>query len=181
MTLHLTFGPMKSGKSLELIRVFSPLAHTDLNWIVIQPNLHGREGTVSSRAGATVNTTKIDSLLDVDLTCYDVIGIDEVHMFSPEEIKQLEGILRAGLDIYAVGLDMDYRGRLIASTVALMELGPTSIQCLVAVCEVCRHRDARFSQVLFRGEEVTKGLPSILPEDGTYTYQARCRHCFISV
>ena len=65
MPLHLTVGPMKSGKSLELIKIFSPLVHSDLKWVVLQPNLHDREDRVSSRAGASIKTTKVDGI-DVD-------------------------------------------------------------------------------------------------------------------
>ncbi len=180
MPLHLTMGPMKSGKSLELVKIFSPLAHSDMRWVVVQPKLHDRETQVSSRAGASIQTTKVDRL-DIDwLANYDVIGIDEVHMFGQDDLGALNSLLAKGLVIHAVGLDMDYRGRLIESTVALMELGPTSVQCLIAVCDVCKSYEARFSQVLKDGKEVTGGLPSILPEDGTYSYEARCRQCFVS-
>ncbi len=179
MPLHLTVGPMKSGKSLELIKIFSPLVHSDMKWVVLQPRLHDREAQVSSRAGASIQTTKVDRLDVDDLADYEVVGIDEVHMFSQDELRSLNALLAKGVTVFAVGLDMDYRGKLIESTVALMELGPTSVQCLVAVCDVCRSYDARFSQVLQRGKVITEGLPSILPEDGTYTYEARCRQCFV--
>jgi thymidine kinase len=179
MPLHLTVGPMKSGKSLELIKIFSPLVHSDMKWVVLQPNLHGREDRVSSRAGASIQTTKVDGI-DVDwLAGYDAVGIDEAHMFSQDDLRSLDALLSKGVTVYAVGLDMDYRGILTKGTVALMELGPTSVQCLVAVCDVCRSYEARFSQVLKNGEVVTGGLPSILPEDGTYSYEARCRTCFV--
>lgn len=179
MSLKLVLGPMKSGKSLELIRVFSPLSYSNTKWVVLQSSLHQREIAVASRAGGELATQKVSHIRASKLEGYDVIGIDEVHMFDAASIAELGILLKAGKRVVAAGLDLDYRGRLMKNTRLLLELGPTSVEYLSAACEVCRQPGAQFSQVLHNAEPITGGLPSILPEDGSYEFQARCRRCFV--
>ena len=64
---------------------------------------------------------------------------------------------------------------------ALFELGPQTVLHRRAVCDQCRQFNAVYTQVLAGGEPFTEQLaPSTpLPDDGTFTYEARCRTCFV--
>lgn len=110
---------------------------------------------------------------------FDVIGIDEVHMFDPKDLAIIKRWILEGKSLFISGLDLDYRGKMPAMVNGLLELKPETIIYKIAVCDFCKKYQAQFSQIVHNGEPVTSGLPLIVPEDGTYAYQARCRHCFI--
>ena len=83
--------------------------------------------------------------------------------------------------VVATGIDLDHRGELFAPVRALFELGPQTVLHRRAVCDQCRQFNAVYTQVLAGGEPFTERLaPSTpLPDDGTFTYEARCRTCFV--
>ncbi|UWZ35813.1 thymidine kinase [Dactylosporangium roseum] len=181
MDLTVILGPMKSGKSLELVSLLSPLQYTATRHRVFQSARHVRDAGVVSRSGAALTTVKAASLacaLDEEL---DVIGIDEVHMFALSDIDVVRALLRRGTRVVAAGIDLDHRGELFAPVRALLELGPATVTYRRAVCDRCRGFSAVYTQVLEHGEPMLRELaPSTaLPDDGTYTYEARCRSCVV--
>src|SRR4051812_39907538 len=118
---------MKSGKSLELVSLLSPLQFTDVRHRVFQSARHVRDAGVVSRSGAALATVKAASLaaaLDEDV---DVVGIDEVHMFAMPDMAVVRTLLERGTRVVAAGIDLDHRGELFAPVRALLELGPASV------------------------------------------------------
>ncbi|MEV6924117.1 thymidine kinase [Dactylosporangium sp. NPDC051485] len=181
MDLTVILGPMKSGKSLELVSLLSPLQYTNARHRVFQSARHVRDAGVVSRSGAALATVKATSLataLDEEL---DVVGIDEVHMFALSDMVVVRRLLERGTRVVAAGIDLDHRGELFAPVRALLELGPASVTYRRAVCDRCRSFSAVYTQVLEHGEPMVRELaPSTaLPDDGTYTYEARCRTCVV--
>lgn len=177
MDLTLILGPMKSGKSLELIARLSPLEHSNITHAVYQSARHGRDDGVVSRVGGVLRTQRVHDLsaaLDHDV---EVVGIDEVHMFSDSDVKVVAELLARGTTVVAAGLDLDHRGRLFGPVLGLLEL-PAQVLHRRAVCDVCRRFNATHSQVLHHGEPYLAEVTGALPDDGTYTYEARCRDCF---
>lgn len=180
MAFTLIIGPMKSGKSLELIARVAPYKFANKKVLFLQPTRNVRDEGVKSRAGLNVKAKKVDSLSQID-NSYDVIGVDEMHMFSAADCKHVETWLNDGKEVIMSGLDLDYRGRLIPMTQELLQLKPEVIINKVAVCDVCHTYGASFTQIVHDDQPVTDGLPAVVPEDGTYEYQARCRSCFTKV
>ena len=80
--------------------------------------------------------------------------------------------------IFVYGLDMDYRGEMFEIIKKLLQFGPSEVKYKRAICEICKKPEAIFTQVFYLGAPVTKGMPSIIPEDGTYEYKPVCRYCF---
>lgn len=177
--LTLILGPMKSGKSFDLISHFAPLAYTDIAYALFQNARHTRDATVWSRNGISMEAERVQSLSDILPGIYDVIGIDEAHMFPPDDTDIVKNALLQGCTVVVSGLDMDYRGRMFNIVQRLMELGPSDVRYRRAVCEVCRKPNAIHTQVYHNGYPVVEGLPSVLPEDGTYVYRPVCRQCFV--
>lgn len=179
MELTLILGPMKSGKSFELISHFLPLKYTDIPFALYQSARNQRDGHIASRNGTHIEGEKIQNLeviLDEDM---QIVGIDEVHMFAPEAVEVIEKLLKKGIKVIASGLDTDYRGKMFEIVKNLLELGPKEVSYKKAVCELCKKPQAIYSQVLYKGAPVVDGVPSVLPDDGTYTYMAVCRNCFV--
>ncbi len=176
--LTLILGPMKSGKSLELIAQSAPYEHTNDKILYVQPAANIRDKGIQSRMGLNTTAVTVGSLRDIKQP-FDVISIDEIHMFSRNDQAAIEAWLRAGKKIIASGLDLDYRGRQLPIIARLLELKPEQIIFKIAVCDACKEYRASFTQILSNGKPVLSGLPSVIPEDGTYEYQARCRNCFV--
>lgn len=175
----LILGPMKSGKSLELIARVAPYTFANQAVLYLQPAANVRDEGIRSRLGIDVRATRVVSLKDAATRAFDVIGIDEVHMFALKDLMIIEQWILEEKSVFVSGLDLDYRGRMPAIVKGLLELKPDQLIYKIAVCDVCRQYRAQFSQILHDRKPVLSGLPLIIPEDGTYEYQARCRHCFV--
>lgn len=185
--LILIIGPMKSGKSGDLFSFFGPLGFSNIPWTAYMPSRNTRDNTIWSRMGRggikfdQSKVQKVDSLECALETKDRVIGVDEVHMFDPNQADIVKKLLAQGKDVVAAGLDMDYRGVVYEIVTRLMMLGPDEIIVHQAVCDVCKQWNAHFTQILHNGIPVLEGLPSIIPDDKTheYDYQSRCREHFV--
>lgn len=179
MHLTLILGPMKSGKSFELISHFAPLKYTNIPFALYQSARNVREEAIWSRSGITISAKKVHSLAEALESNIKVLGLDEAHMFDPGNAEIVEKLLKMGVKVIASGLDTDYQGRMFEIIKRLMELGPAEIKYKRAVCERCRMPDAVYTQVFKMGEPLLAGAPAVIPEDGTYTYRPVCRRCFV--
>ena len=174
----LILGPMKSGKSLELLSRMAPYEHTNQEVLYVQPEANVRDEGIRSRLGINATALSVKSLDEVHQS-FDVIGIDEVHMFS-EGVNDIVDIwLRQNKNVIASGLDLDYRGKMLPIIIRLLELKPEESIAKISVCDSCRRYNAQFTQLLSHNVPILSGVPSVVPEDGTYDYQARCRGCFV--
>lgn len=137
-----------------------------------------RDIGIQSRMGIGAAALSLQTLSEVD-DGFDVIGIDEIHMFHESDERIINKWLVEGKNIIASGLDLDYRGKMMPIIIRLLELKPDKLVTNKAVCDSCKKYDARFTQILKSGIAIHSGLPHVVPEDGTYEYQARCRGCFV--
>jgi len=171
-------GPMKSGKSLELIARVEPFKFAGKKILYLQPKKNVRESNITSRLGIDTEALVVSSLNEVT-DDFDVVGIDEIHMFDADDAAVIEKWVRGGKDVFISGLDIDYQGKMIEVVRKIFELSPDSVLTKHAVCEVCQAYDARFTQILKGDSPVREGLSPVTPDDGTYQYETRCRACFI--
>lgn len=179
MKLTLILGPMKSGKSFDLISYFSPLKYTNTTYALYQPKRNVRDEGIESRSGLFLDAKKVESLEHLPQSNLAVVGIDEIHMFNPSDVAYIEQALTNGTEFVISGLDMDYKGEMFATVRKLLELGPTEVRYKRAVCNECRKLSATHTQVYDRGKPVTEGMPSVIPDDGTFGYEPVCRLCFV--
>lgn len=177
MELTLILGPMKSGKSFDLIRHFAPLAYTNIPFELFQSARNVRDEHIASRGGAVIQARKVERIPDD--TEARIVGIDEMHMFAPDNAENIERLLKRGVEVVVSGLDTDYQGKLFDVIKGLLELGPKEVRYRRAVCEACKSPSAIYSQVLRSGIPITSGMPPVIPDDGTFSYQALCRNCFV--
>ena len=179
MPLTLILGPMKSGKSLELIQRFAPLSYTHIPFALYQSTRNVRDKQITSRNGIFMNATKVSKIPEVTPAQYHIVGIDEIHMFPPEDIHTIKRLLDNNIKVIISGLDTDYQGKIFDIIRGLFELGPQEVIYKRAVCEICHTPKAVYSQVLYQEVPLTKGMPPVIPDDGTFTYQSVCRNCFV--
>ncbi len=182
MDLTVILGPVKSGKTLELVSLLSPLPYSSLTHRVYQSARHLRDAEVVSRSGGALATTRVTDLTAALTEPVDVVGVDEAHMFAPTDVDVVRALLARGTAVVAAGVDLDHRGRMFAPVRSLLELGPGRVSYRRAVCEVCRRFAATHTQVLADDRPYLAELaPSTaLPDDGTFEYQPRCRECFVA-
>ena len=177
---RLVVGPMKSGKSFALISRFAPLVFSDKTFMLFQPKKNTRDEEIQSRTGLKLPAKKIATLAEIMQVepLPEIIGIDEIHLFDGDDIAAISQLLKDGHEVFIVGCNLDYRGRMFNIIRQLLELSPDELIHQKAVCEKCQSTEGIFTQVWYKGQIVTEGLPSIIPEDGTYEYRPVCRHCF---
>lgn len=178
MELILILGPMKSGKSFELINYFAPLQYTEMSYGLYQSEKNIRDENIWSRNGIQIKATKVKSLTELLKENKRVIGLDEIHMFNEKDADIVDKLLKDGVKVIASGLDMDYRGKMFPIVQNFLSLGPIKVKYKRAVCEICKDPQAIYTQIFENFLPVTGGLPSVIPDDGTYSYQPVCRQCF---
>jgi len=171
---------MKSGKSFEMISHFMPLNYSNISFGIYQPDKNIRDENIWSRNGVSLVAQKIKSLDEILKKRGEVVGINEIHMFEEKDADAIATLLRSGVKVVVSGLDTDYRGKMFPIIKRLFELSPKRVDYKRAVCEMCKNPEAVYTQVYRNGTPILEGLPSILPEDGTYEYRALCRRCFKS-
>jgi len=174
----LILGPMKSGKSFDLISYFAPLRYTKKRFALFQSERNVRDNQIESRNGALLDANKVGSFAEIIDAGYEIIGIDEIHMFRPEEAENIKKILQKGTQVVVAGLDLDYRGEMFLIIKKLLEIGPLRVVYRRAVCENCHEHNAVYTQVYNNGAPITEGMPPVIPDDGTFTYSPLCRSCF---
>lgn len=170
---------MKSGKSFDLISHFSPLQYTTSKFVLYQPQKNVRDQKIESRSGLFIEAKKIHSLEESLNDEWSVVGIDEIHMFQPDEARHIHDLLVRGTDVVVSGLDMDYRGQMFEIVRKLFELGPREVRYKRAVCHLCKGYSAIHTQIYNKNEALKGGIPSVIPDDGTFTYEPVCRKCFV--
>lgn len=178
MSFTLILGPIKSAKSLELITQIMPYEIAGKTVRLVQPSINVRDDGVASRAGLRKASLKVDKLPDV-VDDFDVVAIDEVHMFDNEaDYEQIKAWVLNDKVVLAAGLDTDYSGIVTPAVNKLLSLVPDKVIYKRSVCEICSSLDGVKTQILSQGKIVTTGLPSVVPEDGTYEYRSVCRNCY---
>ena len=180
----LILGPMASGKSIALIAELDRYEHAHKKVFTVHSVTNVREEDVESRIGLSRKALKVEKLSDLvkedGFDEVDVIGIDELLMFDPEDsFNTIKSWLGEGKVVIASSVDMLGNGSMSKTVKRLLELVPDVIYER-AVCEECDEIDARFTKVSKSdGEVINKeDLPDIIPEDGTYVYKPVCRDCF---
>lgn len=167
---------MKSGKSLELLSRVAPYEYADKVVKYVTPDKNTRDEGIWSRMGLVSDAEKVSSLAYLDDN-FDVIAIDEVHMFSPLEANRIWHWLLADKTVIISGLDLDYKADIPPIIERLYKFKPDEIIMKKAVCDNCKLYDAQYTRIFKDGRMIKDGVPTIVPDDGTYEYQARCRRC----
>ncbi|MHA2166548.1 MAG: thymidine kinase [Candidatus Hodarchaeales archaeon] len=179
------FGPMKSGKSQYLIRLFTELTFSNIEGIVFKPAVNTREiGIVSRGDNKQLKAIVIDekcpeNILD-ELKKVDnkFIGIDEAQFFSDNLVWVVEELLRQDYHIVICGLLLSFRGEPFGPMPYLVGRANKIIR-LTAVCEYPECNNwAVLTQRLIEGEPAQYDSPLVLIENSGQQekYEPRCIH-----
>ncbi len=172
-------GSMFSGKTEELIRLVRRAMHARKKVQVFKSALDIRCDTtvVRTHDGYQFNAVsvrcaaEIESLLEPDT---EVIGIEEIQFLDEKVVNLCTYLADKGLQIYAAGLDQDFRGLPFTFMPRLLSLADDVLK-LHAICKKCGG-DASRTQRLIDGRPAAWDDPTILV-GAAESYEARCRKC----
>lgn len=164
---------MFSGKSEELLRRLKRHDIAGHALCIIKPAHDTRtESCVRSRSGSELEAITVKNPQDIlqHINNIDVIGIDEVHFFSPELVNVVQEVFSQGKIVLISGLDTDFSGQPFKTTALLMALAH-KVTKLTAICASCKSDSANRNQLL-----VSAGGNRFFVGDSEY--EPRCTACF---
>lgn len=171
-------GPMRCGKSLELIRLLIRAEIAGKKVIICKPALDTRTGQeVVSRQGVSLPAQIVQSTKEIEEVAkdYDVVGIDEAHLFDLDLARVADRLAEKGKWVIVAGIDLDFRRQPFASISELLARAEF-VEKLQAVCQCCGG-PAFFTQRLIDGRPASYSEPTILIGDHE-SYEVRCRACY---
>lgn len=184
-------GPMKSGKSEALIERIRELSQRGESFLCVKPALDNRNGDFlwsrrykESEQYPAVRVHSAKQVIEiVTRRNFKAVFIDEIMFFDSGIFGLIDYLLFEGIDLYAAGLDTDFR-KLPFPLADYHQTGLTmqdvceqfeEVIRLHSTCDVCGDREATLTQRLING------APASPDEDvicvGDEEYQARCRKC----
>lgn len=188
-SLHVRVGPMCSGKTSWLLSQCTNFADLGYNVLIVSSNLDERSNTtsigiISSHSSGFANISdklgqvKVSNLKEVDISGFDVIGIDECQFYDDLYDVVFEWIEYNNIHVYAAGLDGDSRKQPFGQTLRLVPISDSfekvTARCTFCMAELknsgCYHGNIMTLQApftLFRGQKHTQihvgGLDNYIP------------------
>lgn len=178
--LKIIIGPMFSGKTSELIRIYRRYMGADVkNCCVINHALDKRYNNekMSSHNKDMINSFNYTNLKDClnHITEYNVFLINEGQFF-PDLVEIVDLLVNMhNKSVYVCGLDGDFKRNEFGkdeNTCNILKLIPNcdDIVKLKAICKKCKKKDAIFTHRLSNESNQTVV--------GSDNYTSYCRHCY---
>lgn len=181
--LYVICGPMKSGKSREIMRILDTLSYmTNISILAIKPDIDNRD--INSRftqklAGVEFQLldSKNPTLLNKfykDSSFFDVVIIDETQFFNTSIVQEIETLIEKNVYVICAGLDLDFRGETFGPMGELLARA-NHISKLSGICdqEGCNKKAIR-TQREINGNPAHYDSPIILVGDEEEGYSCRC-------
>ena len=182
--LEIFCGPVKSGKTLELLHRVEKIKYmNDCSYILFKSLIDTRDGMVKTRFNnleadcVTVDEPQ-EMLYKLPKNC-KVVAIDEGQFFKDELVEVVLKLLNDDMNVIVAGLDLDFRGEPFGPMPKLLSMA-NYIKKLNAVCQYagCNSLASR-TQRLIEGKPSSYHSPIVSVEgsDTKESYEARClRH-----
>ncbi len=175
--LEVILGPMFSGKTTELMRIYNRYKECDISCVVIN-HTNDKSRWKDTTEMATHNgircpciyiQTLKESLQIVDK--YDIFLINEGQLF--EDIYDIVNILvnMHKKRLYVCGLDGDFKRRKFGKILDIVPLSD-EVRKLKAICKKCKKRDAIFTHRL--NAKINNQI--VIGDCNMYT--SYCRSCY---
>lgn len=150
--LKFMFGTMLSGKSMDLIKVYTNYKKTGRDCVILTPTTDTRSGvaTIKSRLGDGLDAIPVDKDTDI----YELIVrnsttpelepacvlVDEAQFLTKEQVFELTHVVDfLHIPVIAYGLKNTFKNTLFEGSEALL-LMADEIQEIKTVCQFCNHK-----------------------------------------
>lgn len=174
-------GPMKSGKTLELLHRVERLNYLpNCSFAFFRPTTDTRDPVVKSRWGVDRSYESIaidpqhpEQILEHS-TYLSLVAIDETQFFGDAIVDVILELMRRNINVIASGLDLDFRGEPFGHMHRLLSIA-TDVTKLSGVCQVdgCG-KEATRTQRLVNSKPAPYDSPIILVGDEEEGYECRC-------
>lgn len=180
--IDLIIGPMYASKSTELVRRLNIYYELDMKVLYINSTKDERSTCDFSTHNQTIkeipfNTTKVAKLENIDVSAYNVIGIDEAQLFSNLKRTVLHWVEDLGKIVLVCGLNGDFRREPFGEIMDLIPLCDSIVK-LTPFCISCKKdhgivRKAHFSKRIVDNDQ-------IILIGAKESYIPVCRQCYTS-
>ncbi len=187
--LEVYCGPMRSGKTMELIHRVEKLHYMEnCSYQFFKPSLDTRNTQIRTR----FNDIKLDCITigedtesilgHIGINC-KIVAIDEAQFFTPKIVPVIERLLQQNLNVLVSGLDLDFKGEPFGPMPTLLSIA-YEVHKLTAVCQHkgCNAPATR-TQRLIDGQPASYNSPIVVVESNpsSESYEARClQHHFVT-
>ena len=167
---------MFSGKTTYLLHELTMLSDIGMKCLYINHSLDNRENKdvsthkTSKTNKLNIDTIRADKLINVDVSSYNVIGIDEGQFFS--DIHTVKSWIK-GRIIYISSLDGDYLREPFMNVLSLIPECDTVIK-LNAYCHSCL-RQGKYTKSAFSKRLIDSNERIVI--GGKDKYISVCREC----
>lgn len=177
MSLVLILGPMFSGKTTEMGTMLSRFLAIGKRVVIIRHPFDVREFESHNPIvsyGKVFDTIKTDKLLTLDMSKYDVIGIEETQFFDGDIVEFVINMIeKQGKMIIANGLIGNFKREPMGHIHRLIPLAD-EFTFMRAICMNCKKSEGLFShRKTMEKDEVAVG--------GAEKYMAVCRSCYVEL
>lgn len=173
-SLTIYTGPMKSGKTSNLIKAYKHFKSNGKSVIMVKPSIDDRFAfdKVVTRDNEEIDAYNINFLADILNISneYDVICIDEFQLLAGD-ICTIKNLLDAGKDIFVAGLNLTAEKKPFGLMGDLMCFAE-NIHILKGFCDMCGSSDGIFTKCT-----VAKTDDILVGED---MYKCVCASCYNS-
>ncbi len=200
----LAYGPMKGGKSEEIVSIVRKLEIAKAKgfnnaYQLFKPSNDDRDGSfivsrsTSNEALFRYPATFIDyekpmTLIDYLHPSTKMVGIDEIELFHRDIVFVVEELLRRNIYVVGAGLDLDFRREPFGAMPQLLNLSTEKIH-KTAICDVCGGIATLTQRLNSDGTGASSDSPIVaieqqdvsgkkLKQQLDYYYEARCFHCY---
>ena len=184
--LRFSFGTMGSGKSTLALQIHHNLASRDLRGLLCT-QLDRDGAQVTSRLGVSAGAVDVGHKLDLEDLCHsfatrhgglDYLVCDEAQFYTPAQVEQLARVVDdLDVDVHALGLHTDFRGRLFPGSARFLELADERVEVQVEARCWCGARATQNAR-LVDGHQVYDGDVVVVGDtdhEARVSYELLCR------
>jgi len=182
--LEVFCGPMKSGKSFEVLKRVEKLRYmSDADFVFFKPKIDVRDEKIKSRFGnldcecILVDEKNPFEICRHVLPKHKLVVIEEAQFFDFSIVGVINELLNRNINVVVSGLDLDFRGEPFGVMKNILSLA-NEVTKLTGICDVkgCNKLATR-TQRLVNGAPASYDEPiiSIEGKNKKEIYECRCR------
>ena len=182
--LELNIGPMFSGKSSKILFKLTSMADQRFKCLYVnslkdvrvteaQDDIATTHNSSYSKLSTKIDRIKVDKLLDVDVSNYDYIAVDEVQFFQ-DSYETIISWVEIGKYVIVASLDGDCYRRKFGSVLDLIPHAD-EVHKLTAYCAMCRDNYGILKKAPFTARMTSDRSSELV--GGADLYKPMCRSC----